>query len=108
MRRVYTIDGEEYLIVSPEGMWQDHMGMLTLNVISLEEKARQDFRDAGYDEIEPDVFVKTQGNTRIRMERVDGGWVSTIDLICGVRLIDPGDLDDYKDFLEPDDETGGQ
>lgn len=51
--------------------------------------------DRGFVEGPPDTFTKTEGNTRELFQFVDGGVKVSTDILCGIRVLEPVDVDTF-------------
>lgn len=77
--------------------------LFVLRPKALNDWHREKLIEDGFEEIEPDVLVKVDGNTRVKMERVDGGWAATVDMLVGVRVLDQS-VDPLRRYIEYDGE----
>jgi len=57
--------------------------------------------DSGYEQLGPNEYVGYATSMRIHLRRVDGGWVSTIDVLVGVKVLDidecPPNWDEFRE-----------
>jgi len=61
---------------------------IVLRTTSLEDFTIRNLLQQGFEKVAENKYVKYDGGTRILMERVEGGWVSTLDMLVGVHVLD--------------------
>lgn len=81
--------------------WTKALGknwVFELKTITLQEKTRRDLVAAGYKEGPVNVFVKQGNGERKTVEFMEGGVKLNLELLCGIRILNPIPLIDPDEF----------